>query len=407
MVSQQATTASYLKQLKRNEVTWLQGYKVYKVCSESIIESIQLSSVTMSHLFSLVGDSNVRRYLNKNSLRASPLLKSCQVLSCGHLESFASALGKVRSESTACIISCISNFISDAEGPTSLFHRIDPVLQDVKAALLDACAANPARRYLVAPPMYRTHPLWYREGLPEILTSFSLIMSHERPENLHLLPSFSTPEFDQGGVHLTPYSGLEFVLSLVDGAQELIDGLPTATEEVVSKNTESTRVLEDRVVALEQDHRRLNRVVDNQIAVEAEMSDFLKNERFEDSFVVEGTPKIPDEVTGKPWQEQATKDVQVVLKKLMGREMKILFVQNVTTRQADAVVAYSVKMLSVADSKAIRLKFGSFFLGGSDKRPTELKPYSIKNRITPETKIRISILKLMAKRYRDSNPGSK
>ena len=288
-----------------------------------------------------------------------------------------------------------------------MFHRIDPVLQDVKAALLDACAANPARRYLVAPPMYRTHPLWYREGLPEILTSFSLIMSHERPENLHLLPSFSTPEFDQGGVHLTPYSGLEFVLSLVDGAQELIDGLPTATEEVVSKNTESTRVLEDRVVALEQDHRRLNRVVDNQIAVEAEMSDFLKNERFEDSFVVEGTPKIPDEVTGKPWQEQATKDVQVVLKKLMGREMKILFVQNVTTRQADAVVAYSVKMLSVADSKAIRLKFGSFFLGGSDKRPTELKPYSIKNRITPETKIRISILKLMAKRYRDSNPGSK
>ena len=64
-------------------------------------------------------------------------------------------------------------------------------------------------------------------------------------------------------------------------------------------------------------------------------------------------------------------------------------------------------MLSIADSKAIRNKFGTYFLGGIDKRPTELKPYSIKNKVTPETKIRISILKLMAKRYRDSNPGSR
>ena len=361
----------------------------------------------MSHLFSLIGDSNIRRYLNKNSLRGSPLLKSCQVLSCGHPEGFAAALGKVRSESTACIVSCISNFVADADGPTSVSHRVDPVLQDVRAALLDACSANPGKRYLVAPPMYRTHPLWYREGMPEILTTFSLIMSNERPENLHLLPSFATPEYDQGGVHLTPYSGLEFVLGLVDGAQELIDGLPTAPEGVVVKNTESTRVLEDRMVALEQDHRRLNRVVDGKIALDAEMADFLKNERFEDSFVVEGVPKIPSEIVGKPWQEQATKDVQVVLKKLMGKKMNISFVQNSTTRQPDAVIAYTVKMLSIADSKAIRTKFGTYFLGGIDKRPTELKPYSIKNKVTPETKIRISILKLMAKRYRDSNPGSR
>lgn len=256
--------------------------------------------------------------------------------------------------------------------------------------------------------MYRTRPLWYREGLPEILTLFSQLMSAEKPENLHLLSSYATPEFDQDGVHLTPYSGLEFVLGLFDGAQTLIEGLSSTTEQSVVKTCESTRVLEDRVVALEQDHRRLNRVVDNKIAIDSEMSDFFKNERFEDCFVLEGTTRISNDVTGKAWQDQAVRDAQHVIRLLMGKEMGILFVQNATTRQPDAIVTYNVKMQFVADSKAIRTKFGSFFLGGrGDQRPEALKPFSIKNRVTPETKIRISVLKLIAKRYRDSNPGSK
>ena len=149
-------------------------------------------------------------------------------------------------------------------------------------------------------------------------------------------------------------------------------------------------------------------VVDDKIAIDAEMSDSLKNERFEDCFVVEGIPRIPDDVVGKPWQDQAVRDVQAVLKLLMGREMNIVFISNATTRQADAIIAYSVKMATVAESKAIRDKFGSYFVGGrGDQRPPELKPYSIKNRVTPETKIRISVLKLLAQRYRDSNPGSR
>ena len=87
----------------------------------------------------------------------------------------------------------------------------------------------------------------------------------------------------------------------------------------------------------------------------------------------------------------------------MGQEMSIHYISNATRRQADAIVAYNVKMVNVADSSAIRKKFGTFFLGGKDQRPEALKPYSIKNRITPETKIQIDILKLLAQHYRDAN----
>ena len=75
----------------------------------------------------------------------------------------------------------------------------------------------------------------------------------------------------------------------------------------------------------------------------------------------------------------------------MGREYNILFIQNATSRVPDS----------------IRLKFGTFFLGAKDSRPEGLLHINIKNRVTPETKTRIELLKLMAKRYRVSNPDGK
>ena len=270
--------------------------------------------MSTGYRFSIIGDSNVQRNINKNSCRASPLVMDCQMISCGRPEVFASSLESVRSESNVCIVSCVTNFITGCDGPTSITQRIGPTLQEFRSALVSTCNTNPDRDYMVSPPMYRTTPLWYREGLPESLTLFSSIMSQDRPENLFLLPSFPTPDFDQDGIHLTPLSGFEFILHLFDGSQSLLESQEVGIEKVTLLNTEAARVLEDRVVALEQDHRRLHRVVDHKIAVDAELADFTKNERFEDCFVLEGTARIPDEVVGKPWQDQALRDVQEVIK---------------------------------------------------------------------------------------------
>ena len=279
--------------------------------------------------------------------------------------------------------------------------------QDLRSALDAACSAHPDRAYLVSPPMYRSSPVWYREGLPEVLTLFSQVMSGEKPKNLHLLPSFATPEFESDGVHLTAYSGLEFILHLFDSASDLLDGLALPLPDLALKGGETSRVLEDRMMAIEQDHRRLNRVVERKTATDAELDDFHANERTEDFFVVSGLPLLSDDLVGKPWQDQAVKDVSFFIKTLMGKALKINFVKNSTKRHEGAEVTYSVQMSNVADSKAIRTKFGSFFLTGHDQRPDNLKAYSVKNFVTPETQIRITILKLLAKKYRDSNPGSK
>ena len=123
--------------------------------------------------------------------------------------------------------------------------------------------------------------------------------------------------------------------------------------------------------------------------------------------MVAGLPKISGDLVGKAWQDEAVKDVSEFIVLLMGRALPIVFVKNSTARRQDAEVTYSVQMASVENSRAIRRKFGSYFLTGVDKRPTPLKPFSVKNFVTPATRIRISVMKLIGKRYRESNPGSK
>ena len=365
--------------------------------------------MAQARVFSLIGDSNVRNHVNKNSCRANPSLKSAQVMSCGNISVLVPTLEKVRQTSTVCIIACVTNFLCDADGPVSIQNRIGPILQDFRAALAAACEAHTDRWYVLSPPMYRSYPVWYREGLPEILALFSQAFSTsgDRPQNLLLLPSFPTPEYDADGVHLTAYSGLEYIMHLFDHAEDVISSAALPVEEVTHKTCESTRVLEDRVMVLEQDHRRLSRVVEHKTAVDSELADFRANERTEDFFVIAGLPRIADDLTGKDWQDQAVKDVKAVLVILMGRDMPIVFVRNGTFRHEGAEVTYNVQMASVADSSAVRTKFGSFFLGGRKEKPAALASISIKNFVTPETRIRISLLKLIAQKYRDSNPRAK
>ena len=253
--------------------------------------------------------------------------------------------------------------------------------------------------------MYRTTPLWYLDGLSDILMKFSSIMATDRPRNLLLGRSFASPVLEVDGVHLTPYSGFEFVLHLFDEASSLVKGLANSPETFVLQHTESIRALEDRVVVLEQDHRRLNRAHEDKVAIDAEMDDFLENQRHEDSFIVSGLKKISSGLSTKEWQEQAQQDVRLMIGMLLDREMPIVVVHNQTGVRK--FTTYLVQMVNTKDACDIRAKFGAFFAGGKDRRPSALKDVSIGNWVTPATKVRIAILKVQAERYLSANPGGK
>ena len=306
----------------------------------------------MSRIFTILGDSNVKRNISKTNARACPQMSGSQFLACPRLQLLEDVLGTVRKESDICIISCVTNFLTSSEEDSMVSKRVEPVVEEFAGTLANFASKFPAISILVSPPMYRKSPVWYREGLPEILTRFSGAF-RDRPDNLNLLPSFPTPDFDPDGVHLTAYRSVEL-----------------------------------------------------KAANDAEVQDYHENVSNEAFIMITGCDRIIG-LTTKEWQDRARKDIGKVLKELMGRDIPIEYVSNATGPRPDAPVRYNAKLSSVAVSKEVRDKFGSFYANGRDLRPPFFKPYSIRNLITQASRVRLAILQVIARRYRDSNPGSK
>lgn len=225
-------------------------------------------------------------------------------------------------------------------------------------------------------------------------------------KNLHALPGFPTPCFEADGVHLTSYSGMEFVLHIFDSSRILLEAISSCSAERESASSEAVRSLGDRMIVLEQDHRRMLDLVDYKTAVDSELACFRSNERNEDSFLISGLQRLRDGLSGRGWQEEAKKEVRRVLGLFFDKPVDIIVVHNVTGRGQGAEVSFSVRLRSVEDARLIRSKFSSFFSGGRDSRPRDLKSVSIRNVLTKETRVRISIMKLLGSRYKDSNQGS-
>ena len=361
------------------------------------------------HIFSLLGDSNVGRFVSLTNRRACVELKDAQVLSCGKLPLLAERLREVRQESTIVIVACLTNFLADSisseSTSTSASVRVETNLLAAQEVIVQACSDRSDCSFMICPPMYRVSPLWYRDGLSEILGKFSSVFATEKPSNLHLMPSFSSPSFETDGIHLTPSSGLEYLFHLFDSAKTLLQNHCLELPLRSSLGYEATRVLEDRVMALEQDHRRLSKSVEYSAAISAEREDFQENVRNEVFFMISGLTPIQG-LRGRDWMARAIIDVQNVIKILLGKELKIIVVHNATGRATGSEVRYSVRMENAAFSQEIRSKFGTFFVGGQDRRPEALRSISISNKVTPGTQIRILILKLLARRYVTTNPGS-
>ena len=215
--------------------------------------------------FSIIGDSNVKRNMVSTTTSGRPPLSSAQVLICGRLSLFQASLDKVRADADACILACVSNFISGPVGVldpgSSISSHIEEVLTGFFSKVVAFCHTRPSTFIFLCSPMYRTSPIWYRDALPDILCQFSQIYNklEERPHNLLQLSSFSKIQLEADGVHLTPFSGMSYILHLFDTAQEVRDALELPAEARMQRNESKCLAVEDRMLVIERDHSRLNR----------------------------------------------------------------------------------------------------------------------------------------------------
>ena len=88
-------------------------------------------------------------------------------------------------------------------------------------------------------------------------------------------------------------------------------------------------------------------------------------------------------------------------------DFEVILVSNPFSRTTTGPTLYNVRMDSAHTSKRIREIFSGFFRRIRPvQMPPALKGIEVRNKVTLETKIRITILRRLGERYRDTNPGS-
>ena len=357
--------------------------------------------------FAVVGDSNVKRNMTPAASKGRPPMSTAKIVQCGRMSTLSTSLSSLPMDIDACIVACLSNLISASTDPqlSSLSTRVSPVIESFMEKIWAFAADRPEVQVFVSPPMYRTNPLWYRDGMSEIMLLFDARIQKDRPSNVWPLPSFSRPQLEADGVHLTPFSGLEYVLHLFDASQDAFSSLTLSDSARIDQAINSNRSLENRVSVIEQDHARLVKSVEFQNAITAEALEYQENLRNEAFIMVQGLPRLP-KLDQKEWQVRARAEVDRVISD-MGFTHRVKFVQNLTGRGANSKTLYKARMENEIVSREIRDKFSSFFSGGRDARPPTLAAVSVRNCVTQGTLARVAIMQLLGKHYKESNLGSR
>ena len=167
---------------------------------------------------------------------------------------------------------------------------------------------------MVAPPLYRNQPFWYQRGLTQIASRFSLTFSEGKPDNLFLLPSFNCQDLLPDGAFLNPVSGLHYVLHLFDSSEAALDIMASSGNVQFGSVKETVRLHDDRMTYIESRHVHLQNRVDHRIAIDAEFNDWVLNRSEEDWLVVQGLPRLSNDLSNHDWQKAAKKQVTELIK---------------------------------------------------------------------------------------------
>ena len=108
----------------------------------------------MSGLFSVIGDSNVRRNMTGLNIASRVSMKNAQVIDVANLTNLDAAFNEVRAESEVLILAAITEFLLSGGNCGTIFSTIDPVLATFATKIIGFCASRPTIqvRLLILPP---------------------------------------------------------------------------------------------------------------------------------------------------------------------------------------------------------------------------------------------------------------
>ena len=301
------------------------------------------------------------------------------------------------------VTSVLSNFISDACTGDNILAPANKEITDHVEALHQYSLGYPEVRIVVAPPLPRSSPDWFLAYLP----GFSSFLYHEvnrmgNPRIKFLSPFVAPPTFfEADGVHLNADAGASFIFYLVAGSDQLFPPTPEAgsvAPEVSSQMVSSSLASLSRSVSELRSDVRRRRLQDNLIFARIkEDRDYEINKSREDRCTISGLtvtlPPPSDPKQGKDFfkglmsklVEEACPDPE--------SQPKVLDVQ-VNMRIGRGPPFFEVKFDSAASSLKFRILASKLAKDGTGS----FRGLFISNTVNMTTRIRIDIMKLIAKK---------
>ena len=99
--------------------------------------------MSLSRLFTIIGDNNVKRNMTGLNIASREAMKSSQVIDCFATSTFDAALSEVRAETSVLIVATLTEFILSNGFCGTVHSSIDPVLSAFVTKISGFCAFRP------------------------------------------------------------------------------------------------------------------------------------------------------------------------------------------------------------------------------------------------------------------------
>ena len=356
----------------------------------------------------LIGSSNVAGVYNPSKFKEYAPYKA---IKCTKVEMFRVVVEELRDEKEV-IISVIENFLCDAvrpvQDPTTeqMDYMLERVIDDYMCVIKKAALRLPQTKFALAQPILRPLHNWYterHEGFCKIYVNGINAMGLENVSKLDSMSKMAQ-SFVADGVHLTAESGKTFINTLLYNAEKFFETEVINLEGDIERGEldGQKKSFEKNINNLEKNLAELNREMfkrrfhDNLVMARMrEDIDSISNTNKEDRMLITGLSSKTPKPTGAEDARKWLKDiVSEILDKIeSGSSAKIAFITQGRSRDREVPLA-EVRMSDREVAKRLRKKFANQRKAGQDFGRVQLT-----NCVTLATRVRIDILKAMAKKF--------
>ena len=132
-----------LVQIYVKVLTFLTNYFLFRVKLDHHLGQEKRFRMSVSRLFTIVGDLNIKRNMTGLNVASREAMKSAQIIDCVSMSTLDDALNEVRKESAVLVIAAFTEFLLSGGDCGTIASSIDPILAELSTKIKGFCSFRP------------------------------------------------------------------------------------------------------------------------------------------------------------------------------------------------------------------------------------------------------------------------